>query len=206
MFNRAFFAAALFALPVLGVAPAASADEASEQGLEIVLGMTPTCPYGVKACWPNLREALQQVKQIAHVGDPNPYNCTAQVRLKAAGLPDLKQLQAELSAQIGRNALFRGVELTLEGTVEKTGGKLVFKPKTLAETLVLGPLQHKLQWNYHKAKARGPEEEERLAYQQLEAQAPAGKPIKVRITGPLQSKEAGPQLEVREFFVLNAGR
>ncbi|MDQ3621179.1 MAG: hypothetical protein M3463_01620 [Verrucomicrobiota bacterium] len=191
-------------LPFARPALAQEVEEGVEpSGLKLVVGITPKCPYGMEGCWRNARSALLRSEQVGWVDvDADSYNCTAQLQLKNPGFPDVKALRDQFHALLGDNYVFRGVELTLQGVLESKGGKLMLKPDGLEQSMALGPLQHKLQWNFLKQRARGPEEEERIAYQQLESKAKAGETVKVRVTGPLHISDAGLLMEVREFFVM----
>ena len=101
--------------------------------------------------------------------------------------------------------VFRGVELTVEGTVEKAGDGLIMRVPGIPEPIELTPLQHKLQWNFKKAMARKPEPDERDAMEQLVLESKeAGKSaFKVQVTGPFTHTDHGYSLEVREFTSSN---
>jgi hypothetical protein len=97
--------------------------------------------------------------------------------------------------------VFRGVELTVLGTVERAGDALTLRVPGIAQPIALVPLSHKLQWNFKKAAARQAEPDERDAMGQLVAKAKgagAG-PFMVQVTGPFTNTEHGNVLEVREF-------
>jgi galactose oxidase len=184
----------------ISVKPAAQAGV-----LEVHVGVTPKCPYGMVACYPSASAALRQLEGIETVSpNPDSYNCMAQVWLTDGGLPNVKQWQEHFKSMVGESYVFRGVEVTIEGTLEQKDGKLLLQSEGLRQPVALAALQHKLQWNFLKRRSRGPEEDERTAYQQLEAKnkESTGTALKVRVTGPLQTSDAGPVLEIREFFLL----
>jgi hypothetical protein len=170
---------------------------------EVHIAVTPKCPHGVAACYPAAAQALQQLVGIETVAShPDTYNCMAQVWLKDAKLPDVKKWEQEFKSLVGESYIFRGVELTIEGTVEVKEGKLFLQSEAFPKALALGPLEHKLQWNYLKSAARGPEDVERSAFQQLQAEGKrSAGGVKVRVTGPFRTSPNA-ILEVREFFTL----
>ena len=171
--------------------------------IEVVLGITPACPYGITACWAGACEALGELEGIKKVAkDPDAYNCTADVLVKDGFFPDPARWQEQLAALVGKQHILRGVEITAGGVLEREGGELVLKLKA-GRTLRLGELRHKLQWNFVKQRPRGPEPEEAEAYRTLIdrlARQPKGKPLEVRITGPLLQQDKEAVLEVREFL------
>lgn len=185
------------------------ADEVSDPAcLEVVVGITPNCPYGMKSCWPNARAAFERVSLVKHIGEVDYYNCTASLLMKEPGLPDVEKLRKEFTGLMGETYFLRGVELTLKGTLEIKDGVLHLTCSVPALSIPLAKLEHKLQWNYHKQRARGPEDEERAAYQELvEKVTTAGaSPVRASVTGPLHTSAPGvsPVLEVREYLELQS--
>lgn len=182
---------------------------ASAEVQDIIVGITPTCPYGISACWAGAYEALLHLEGVASV-DKNPdFNTsTAHIRLKSGGLPNPDKLRAQFESLVGKVYIFRGVEATVEGVLKEENRNLVVQLPESKESLHLVSLETKLQWNFEKQRPRGIEADEGLAYRQLidknkEVQASALKmgethPI-VRVTGPLKMTDKGPVLEVREF-------
>jgi hypothetical protein len=188
-------------------AAAIEADDEEAGGPEVVVGITPSCPSGATVCSANISAALLQLNGIASISSPlEPYNCTVQVRLKQGTnpLPDVRKWQEEFKSFVGESYVFRGVEVTLDGALEKKDGKLSLRLEGFPRPVAISALKHKLQWNYFKGRARGPEDDERTAYKQLERKSKASKGtmLKVRLTGPLQTADNGAVLEVREFFLL----
>jgi hypothetical protein len=194
-------------LAVAGLVLALAAAPARAQVTEVVVGVTPTCPYGISACWAGAYEGLGKLEGVKSVArQPDAFNNTAHVYLKYRGLPDpaawAKQFQ-DPEKGVGNAYKFRGVEVTVKGNVEEQGGKLVVRVPGLKQPLPLLPLTEKLQWNFKKAAARQPEPDERDAHQQLTAaRQKARGTFRVEVTGPLRAAEGGPGLEVREFFAL----
>jgi galactose oxidase len=176
--------------------------------LEVVVGITPNCPYGMKSCWPNAKAALERVSLVKRIDDVDYYNCTAGLLMKEPGLPDVEKLRKEFTALMGGNYVVRGIEITLKGTLEVKEGVLHLTSETPALSLPLAKLEHKLQWNYHKQRARGPEDEERVAYQELleKVRFSGATKTKAAVTGPLHTSAPGaaPVLEVREYLELRS--
>ena len=86
---------------------------------EVVVGVTPTCPYGLMACWAGAYEALVRIDGVESVEKtPNAYNCTASVRLKGNGLPDPDKWASQFKAMVDQAYGFRGVEVTVSGQLE----------------------------------------------------------------------------------------
>jgi galactose oxidase len=169
---------------------------------EIVVGITPTCPYGIKACWAGAYEALGRIEGVQSVSTtPDAYNCTANLRLKPQVLPDPVKWAATFKTMVDRAYVFRGVELTVEGTVEAVGDALALRVPGIPQPIALAAFSHKLQWNFKKRAARQPEPDERDAIDQLvrKAKDVGNAPFKVQVTGPFTHTEQGYVLEVREF-------
>jgi hypothetical protein len=169
---------------------------------EVVVGITPTCPYGIKACWAGAYHALGRIDGVESVTTtPDAYNCTASLRLKQETLPDPARWAAAFKTSVDKAYVFRGVEVTVEGSVEKAGDRLTLRVPGIAEPFDLTPLQHKLQWNFKKARARQAEPDERDAMEQLvlKSKAAGNSTFKVHVTGPFTRTDHGFSLEVREF-------
>jgi len=187
------------------------AAPAGAQVKDVVVGVTPTCPYGLSACWAGAYEGLGHLEGVESVAAaPDAYNCTAHVHLKGKGLPDLDKWPEQFKAAVGDAYVFRGVEVTAKGSVSEKDGNLVLDVPGLGRPFSLAPLEHKLQWNFRKGSARQPEEDEKNAYRQLAAKSKDAKSggLRVEVTGPLRATGKGLTLEVREFFLVTpeAGR
>jgi galactose oxidase len=170
---------------------------------EVVVGITPTCPYGLGACAVGAREGLKQLDGVQLVANtPDKYNCTFDILLKSAELPDIDRWKTQLKDVVGEAFVFRGVEVTIRGPIIERSGTLMLDAAGLKTPITFAPLENKLQWNFRKSMPRQPEPMEADAYQQLTAQclkAP-DKRAKFEITGPLRSTAQGHIVEVREFF------
>lgn len=186
---------------IAALAPFVEAPPAAGQIQDVSVGVTPSCPYGISACWGGAFDALKRLDNIAWVSSaPDPYNCTAQVRLKESKQPDPTHWAEQFQAVVGENHRFRGVEITIRGTVHKRKDNLVLESPGMPP-LPLVPLEHKLQWNFRKAAPRQPEPDEQAAHKQLtKLVRKNGETTTVEVTGPLRPTEQGLALEVREFF------
>lgn len=191
--------AALLAAVLTAAAPAPAGI------LDIVVGVTPSCPEGFMGCWGDATKALRMLEGVESVAtNPDAYNATASIHVKADHLPDPDKWREQFQELLGERIHFRGVEVTVEGTLKSEGDALfLFLPES-PQPLRLAVLQDKLQWNYRKKRARGVEEEEQRAYAELVAIAgkAASKPLIVQVTGPLRASDGSRVIEVREFFII----
>lgn len=191
-----------WALAALALWPAA----AGAQVREVIVGVTPNCPYGIKACWAGAYEALGRLEGVHSVAtSPDAYNCTATIRVKGDGLPDPAKWADQFKAAVDKAHVFRGVEVTVAGTLEKTDDGFAVRVPGIAAPLRLAPLEHKLQWNFKKGAARQPEPDEKDAHAAIAGERKDAEEgaVKVTVTGPLVKKGDLYTLEVREFARLN---
>jgi galactose oxidase len=167
----------------------------------MVIGVTPTCPYGLGACAVGAREGLLRLDGVQLVAKaPDTYNCTMSVRMKVAGLPDLQAWREQFKRTVGEAFVFRGVELTVAGKVVDHEGVLMLEAEGLKSPIKLAPLTNKLQWNFRKGKARQLEPDEAHAWRQMaEALSKPGN-ARFEVTGSLSGSAEEPVLEVREYF------
>ncbi len=174
---------------------------------DVVVGVTPHCPYGLEGCFGVANEGLGRLDRVDSVGAyPDTYNCTIKVSIQGASLPDLELWRRQFREVVGDVQSLRGIELTVRGVVEKKEAGLVFSIPKLEQPIMLMPLEHKLQWNFRKKASRGPEPEEATAYEELsKVVANAGR-VRMEVTGPLISSDSGLILEVREFYEANEER
>jgi len=182
------------------------AGPANAEVTEVVVGVTPTCPYGISACWAGAYAALGRLDGVGSVTRaPDAYNCTAHVYLKDSGLPNLEKWAEQFKSLVGGAYVFRGVEVTIKASVNEKDGGLVLQTPGITRPVTLARLQHKLQWNFKKASPRQPEQDERDAYQQLAAAKKEAKvsAFRVMVTGPLRMTDKGIVLEIREFFLVS---
>jgi galactose oxidase len=168
-----------------------------------VVGVTPSCPYGIGACWGAAFQALQQLSGVENVRPlPDNTNSTAFVYLKNDALPDIDLWRAEFAKVSNGSYVLRGIEMTLEGEVTETFGLLTLSGTDTRPDLPLGPLQvpDKVQWSITTRSNRPLSADERTAYARLSA-ALAGRAEspRARIVGPLKKNGASFFLEVRDF-------
>jgi hypothetical protein len=183
---------------------------AEAQVKEVVVGITTTCPYERAiegSCWSGAYWALMELRGIKSVDkSANGYNCTARVYLNDNVFPDPNQWAGQFKKSVGQTYTFRGIEMTVRGTVDDGDRGLVLRIPCIEQPITIAPLEHKLQWNSTKGAARQPEPDERDAFQQLVAKkkdAGAKQLSGVQVTGPLLKTDKGYVLEVREFLVRN---
>jgi hypothetical protein len=136
--------------------------------------------------------------------NPDAYNATASVHLEGDYLPDPAKWREQFQKLLGERIGFRGVEVSVEGTLTIEGDALLLSLPESPQPLRLAVLQNKLQWNFKKKRPRGAEEEERRAYEELLVIAgkPPSKPLIVQVTGPLRTSNGSLVLEVREFSMI----
>jgi galactose oxidase len=178
---------------------------AEAQVTEVVVGVTPNCPYGLSACWAGAYDALGRLEGVKSVArTPDAFNCTAHVHLNHQGLPHVEAWAKHFASAVDDAYTFRGVEVTIKGLVDEKDGRLTVRAPGLQEVVTLGPLQQKLQWNFKKRSFRQPEPDERDAHRDLvlKKKTAHGKAFSVEVTGPIRRTDQGVVLEVREFFVL----
>jgi hypothetical protein len=190
---------------VLLVAALTAAAPAHAGILEIVVGVTPSCPEGFMGCWGEISQALRMLEEVESVAiNPDVYNATASVHLRGDRLPDPDRWREQFYKMLGERIGFRGVEVTVEGSLSTEGGSLLLSLSESPQPLRLAVLQNKLQWNFKKKRPRGIEEEEARSYEELieVAEKAPFKPLIVHVTGPLRVSDGSLVLEVREFFVV----
>jgi len=169
----------------LAAAPATWAE-----GTRVTVGLTAQCPYGLAACWGGAYEALGGLAGVVAVAPhANAADSTAEVYLRDDGLPDLDAWPAELARSANGSYAFRGVELTLHGTVERQGDGLVLVGRH--PDVHLRPLAGVLAWDLDAAAPRPATSAERDAFGHLEAGAA------VRVTGPATHADGRWSLAVR---------
>ena len=199
-------AAARRELPPIVPTPAEqdAAIQTQEKHRPIVVGVTPTCPYGLSACWGGAYEALSRLHGVRLVRPvPNAEDSTAYVYLHHDGLPDIDGWPAQFAKVANGSHLFRGVEVTVEGVVESHPlGVLVMRGSDKRSPLLLEPLaaSAKIQWDSARASIKPLEPEEEQAYPTLLARVKAaGGSLIGTITGPLDKSANDYIVQVRQF-------
>ncbi|MGH3933596.1 MAG: galactose oxidase-like domain-containing protein [Pseudonocardiaceae bacterium] len=188
--------------------PTQKRDEAvrtRSTGTRVTIGLTAKCPYGLGACWGGAYEALKKLDGVAAVRPiANAEDSTAEVFLHDQGLPDLDSWPEQIARWANGSYDFRGVEVTVTGTVQTQNGSLQLTGPSLDAPVQLTPFRQdmKLQWDIRRRSVRDATSEEQDAYQKLVRtyQGPAGDESELmHITGPLTRTAAGWILHVRTF-------
>ncbi len=172
-----------------------AADEPAP-GTRVTVGLTAQCPYGLAACWGGAYEALTALTGVAVV---TPYadaaDSTAEVFLGDEGLPDLDAWPTQLARSANGSYAFRGVEITVDGRLERHGDDVVLvgahHPPIRLEPLTPG---HELAWDLTARRRRAATAEERAAYARLADRVGDT----VRVTGPATKSGADWSIAVRE--------
>jgi hypothetical protein len=174
----------------------------------VVVGITPSCPYGIGACWAGAFSALQQLSDVEIVRPlPDTADSIAFVYLRQDTLPNLDAWRDQFASVANGSYVLRGIEMTLSGTVTEHLARLALGGTATRPELVLAPLQaaDKVQWDFARRTSKPMSDEEVNAFARLSATLaanPAG--TTVRVTGPLKKDGADFFLEVREFGVAPA--
>jgi hypothetical protein len=171
----------------------------------VVVGITPSCPYGIGACWGGAFDALQQLSGIKDVRPlPDSIDSTAYVYLKEEILPDIDEWREQFANVANGSYVMRGIEMTLKGIVTESFGLLTLTGNDSRPDVVLAPLQapDKIQWDITTRASWPMSEEEKTAYERLSAEL-KGKPAatELEVTGPVKKNDAAFFLEVRNFRV-----
>ncbi|QDS77826.1 hypothetical protein FKW77_006127 [Venturia effusa] len=174
---------------------------AKAAGTRIELGITPTCPYGLKACWGGAAEALAKLSGVRDV-DPVPHmsGSTASVFLEDNGLPDIVSWTKEFKSYVRQTYVLRGFEAVVSGTVEKRDDTIVLLSEGMRPEVRLARLgpESKVQWDPETRRPQILTEEEMAAYDDLFRSASSDSAGQVTITGPLsQTDEFQYTLQVR---------
>lgn len=178
----------------------ASVVEAA-RGTAVVVGITGTCPYGIGACWGGANEALRSLEGVQSV-DPVPdvNNSTATVFLEDERLPALHRWDDQFRQMVNGTYELRGVEVSLNGTIEVRDGQLLLNRGDDRSPVQLAPLgaTDKIQWNNATRTPKTVEAAEAIAYERLAAESQKfPHDQRVTVTGPLKLTDSGYQLEVR---------
>ena len=178
--------------------------QAREKNPPVVVGVTPTCPYGISACWGGAYEALKHMQGVRLVRPvPNAQDSTAYVYLEHGGLPDLDAWPKQFAHVANGTHFFRGVEITLEDTLEIQGGNiLVMKGNDVRPPVLLQPIEpaDKVEWDAAKQSPQPLEPDEKDAYLRLRTKVSgAGGVLDAAVTGPLKKVGDAFVLEVRKF-------
>jgi hypothetical protein len=176
---------------------------AQSSGTHVTVGLTAKCPYGLGACWGGAYEALKKLEGVAAVRPiANAEDSTAEVYLRDQGLPDLDNWPEQFAHWANGSYDFRGVEVTVTGTVQKQDGNLQLTVPSLDAPVQLMPLEQgmNLQWDHRARKIKDATSDERDAYQKLETRYQNLRSVEepTPVTGPLTKTGTGWILYVRK--------
>ena len=169
--------------------------------IPVLVGVTPTCPYGISACWAGAYDGLNQMNGVEKVWPrPDGKDSTAFAFLKDDILPDIDVWRTEFAAAANGSYVLRGIELTVDGTVTENNGLLTLAGNATRPELVLAPLQgpDKVQWDINTRENWSMTPAEETAYERLSAKlAAATAGASVEVVGPLKKNGNEFYLEVR---------
>ena len=173
--------------------------EARPKGTPVTVGITPTCPYGIGACWGGAHEALGRLSGVEFVQPvPDSAASTALVHLRGPGLPPLRRWSAEFEAILNGTYVLRGVEASVEGRLETVDGALALRAATERPTVRLRPMDRASRVERDPATRAAPPltPAEAGAYARLAAET-GGTAATLVVTGPLIETAEGYELMVR---------
>jgi hypothetical protein len=193
-----------FSAPSVGIAARNREIDSASKGTHVLVGLTGTCPYGIAACWGGAYEGLQRLEGARWVRPiPNAEHSTADIYLANDGLPAIERWPEQFRTSVNGSYEFRGVEVTLSGTVEESGGSLVLQATDARPAIPLTPLREgkQIQWNHSAGQLRPLTPKERNAYKRLKTLVTGAldHTAAVQVTGPLTKTATGYALAVREF-------
>ena len=181
--------------------------EASAQIRSVTLGIQTHCPYGIKGCWPEIRDGLEAPKEILSISKgPDTQTGTCEVLMREDWLPD-PDFFAQNFTNVHIGVDVRGVEVMAEGSLEMAGTNLVLRVGGQDTFMELAPLSRKVQWDRERKQPEVISSTEREAFRTLSVNS-AGKGKTVRVTGPLLKERRAAAngcklvLQVRQFEVL----
>jgi hypothetical protein len=193
-------------VPALTSVQQDAAIQTTEKVPPVVVGITPTCPYGISACWGGAYEALRHLSGVRLVRPmPNAADSTAYVYMQNDELPDIAAWPGQFATIANGIYKFRGVEVTIEGPVKANAGSTLSIPGVGARPpLLLEPIQaaDKIQWDLGTGllKPLDPLEQSAFARLQNVVRSALGS-LNATVTGPLRQSTDGFVLEVRQFSV-----
>lgn len=185
----------------VGLAALSLVGDASAQVRLVTLGIRTHCPYGVRGCWPEIRDGLETPPAIDVIcGEPDIRTDTIQVKMRNDWIADPEMFQRNfLDMHIGVDV--RGVEATVDGRLEMQGTNLVLRWEGSSSALHLAPLKRKVQWDVKRKQPEAATPAEQNAFAELAAHF---KKLtgNLRVVGPLRNVANAQVLEVRQFEVL----
>lgn len=171
-------------------------------GTRVVVGVEPTCPYGISACWGGAFHALKQLSNVAEVAPvPNATDCTAEVYLNNWALPDVSAWAKEFTKFANGSHHFLGAEVTLTGDLIRKDGVILLLSTPNRPQVVLGSLNHvdKVQFDFNQRRPQPTTVAERAAFIDLAHHLTSNdnKLANITVTGPLHQVPGGWELFVR---------
>ncbi|KAK4547542.1 hypothetical protein LTR36_000499 [Oleoguttula mirabilis] len=186
---------------------------AQQEEPAVMVGLTPSCPYGLGPCWAGAFEGLHSIKDIAVVRPlPDQDNSVAFVYLKEDKVPDIDEWREQFAQSANGSYGMRGIQLTLSGVVVQKqfgdGDKLLLVGTATRPEVVLAPFKpESILEHDHKAGVLKPVSDQELsAYPSLHSVIASTKAeVAVNVTGRLNKHGANDfSLDVREFEVIPA--
>jgi hypothetical protein len=105
-------------LSVLLLLMAGVASNVSAQVKSVTLGIRTHCSYGIKGCWPEIRDGLESPKEIISISKgPDSRTDTCEVKMDENWLPN-PDFFAENFASMHIGVDVRGAEAVMEGSLE----------------------------------------------------------------------------------------
>jgi hypothetical protein len=181
----------------VGFVGVAFAIQAAAQVRFVTLGIRTHCPYGVRGCWPEIRDGLETPAGIDVIcGEPDIRTDTCELKMRDDWIADPEMFQRNfLDMHIGVDV--RGVEGTVDGKLEMQGTNLVLRWNGSSSALHLAPLQRKVQWDVQRKQPEAATSAEQQAFAELAAQFKKLGPV--RVVGPMRNVANVQVLEVRKF-------
>ena len=159
----------------------------------VVIGVTPSCPYGIGACWGGAYDALQKLIGVKDVRPlPDSKDSTAFVYLKGDFLPDIDAWREQFAKISNGSYALRGIEMTLRGHLTDALGLLTLSGQDERPDVSLAPLQapDKVQWDITTRANRPLSAEEATAYVRLKSALEGNAaPSLVEVTGPSEEEQ-----------------
>ena len=153
-----------------------------------------------------IREGLARLEGVESISSlPCIEEATCALRMRRTDLLDPREVKQQLAAlRVG--ARLRGVEAVVDGFVEKGDTGLTLRIPGVPETLLLKPLERKVQWDSRRRRPQEPSRPERVAFNRL-CVGLQPRSTAVRVIGPLFNDEPGRlALEVRESYFFGHDR
>ena len=153
-----------------------------------------------------IREGLARLEGVESISrQPCIEDATCALRTRPSDLLDPLKFKEQLAAlRVG--ARLRGVEAVVDGFVEKGDAGLKLRISGVPETLLLKPLERKIQWDSRRRRLQEPSRLERDAFDRLSAGLQP-RSTAVRVIGPLfRDERVQLALQVREFYFFGHDR